>query len=544
MQNAKAIVPKPINEPILSYAPGTPERAALKARIEELKSQQIEVPLIIGGQEIKTGNMGEMRVPHEHEHILGHYHMAGPKEVKMAIEAAMDAWQTWSKMPWESRAAIFKKMASILQRHGDQTLNAATILGQSKNAFQAEIDASCEMIDFLNFNCWYAQELYSQQPTYSPDGMWNRLEHRPLEGFIFAVTPFNFTSIAGNLPAAPALMGNVALWKPASSAVYSGHFMMNLFREAGIPDGVINYIPGSGRDVGPIVMESPSLAGVHFTGSTAVFQGMWKTVGENIANYKSYPRIVGETGGKDFCIAHESSDVDALATSMVRGAFEYQGQKCSALSRAYIPTTIWPELKEKFLAQVNEIKMGSPEDFSNFLNAVIDKAAFDSISEYIKNAKAASDAEIITGGNCDDSVGYFIEPTTILTDNPKYTTMCEEIFGPVLTIYLYDPKDWKLTLELVDTTSPYALTGCVWGQDREAVNEATEKLTHAAGNFYINDKPTGAVVGQQPFGGSRASGTNDKAGSMFNLIRWISMRTIKETFDPPKDFRYPFMNEK
>ncbi len=544
MQNAKAIVPKPINEPILSYAPGTPERAALKARIEELKSQQIEVPLIIGGQEIKTGNMGEMRVPHEHEHILGHYHMAGPKEVKMAIEAAMDAWQTWSKMPWESRAAIFKKMASILQRHGDQTLNAATILGQSKNAFQAEIDASCEMIDFLNFNCWYAQELYSQQPTYSPDGMWNRLEHRPLEGFIFAVTPFNFTSIAGNLPAAPALMGNVALWKPASSAVYSGHFMMNLFREAGIPDGVINYIPGSGRDVGPIVMESPSLAGIHFTGSTAVFQGMWKTVGDNIANYKSYPRIVGETGGKDFCIAHESSDVDALATSMVRGAFEYQGQKCSALSRAYIPTTIWPELKEKYLAQVNEIKMGSPEDFSNFMNAVIDKAAFDSISEYIKNAKAASDAEIITGGNCDDSVGYFIEPTTILTDNPKYTTMCEEIFGPVLTIYLYDPKDWKLTLELVDTTSPYALTGCVWGQDREAVNEATEKLTHAAGNFYINDKPTGAVVGQQPFGGSRASGTNDKAGSMFNLIRWVSMRTIKETFDPPKDFRYPFMDEK
>ena len=544
MQNAKAIVPKPINEPILSYAPGTPERAALKARIEELKSQQIEVPLIIGGQEIKTGNMGEMRVPHEHEHILGHYHMAGPKEVKMAIEAAMDAWQTWSKMPWESRAAIFKKMASILQRHGDQTLNAATILGQSKNAFQAEIDASCEMIDFLNFNCWYAQELYGQQPTYSPDGMWNRLEHRPLEGFIFAVTPFNFTSIAGNLPAAPALMGNVALWKPASSAVFSGHFMMNLFREAGIPDGVINYIPGSGRDVGPIVMESPNLAGIHFTGSTAVFQGMWKTVGDNIANYKSYPRIVGETGGKDFCIAHESSDVDALATSMVRGAFEYQGQKCSALSRAYIPTTIWPELKEKYLAQVNEIKMGSPEDFSNFMNAVIDKAAFDSISKYIKNAKAASDAEIITGGNCDDSVGYFIEPTTILTDNPKYTTMCEEIFGPVLTIYLYEPKDWKLTLELVDTTSPYALTGCVWGQDREAVNEATEKLTHAAGNFYINDKPTGAVVGQQPFGGSRASGTNDKAGSMFNLIRWVSMRTIKETYDPPKDFRYPFMNEK
>ena len=543
MQNAKAIVPKPVNEPILSYAPGTPERAALKARIQDLKSQQIEVPLIIGGQEIKTGNMGEMRIPHDHNHVLGHYHMAGKKEVQMAIDAAMDAWKTWSKMPWESRAAIFKKMATILQRHNDQTINAATMLGQSKNAFQAEVDASCEMIDFLNFNCWYAQDLYSQQPTYSPDGMWNRLEHRPLEGFIFAVTPFNFTSIAGNLPAAPALMGNVALWKPASSAVYSAHFMMKLFKEAGVPDGVINFIPGSGREVGPNVMSDPNLAGVHFTGSTAVFQGMWKTVGENIANYKSYPRIVGETGGKDFCIAHESSDVDALATAMVRGAFEYQGQKCSALSRAYIPTTIWPELKKKYVKQVNEIKMGDPENFSNFMNAVIDKSAFDSISDFIKGANEAADAEIITGGNCDDSVGYFIEPTTILTDNPKFTTMCEEIFGPVLTIYLYNPKDWEATLKLVDTTSPYALTGCVWGQDREAVNDATEKLTHAAGNFYINDKPTGAVVGQQPFVGSRASGTNDKAGSIFNLIRWISMRTIKETFDPPKNFRYPFMGE-
>ena len=543
MQNAKAIVPKPVNEPILSYAPGTPERAALKARIQDLKSQQIEVPLIIGGQEIKTGNMGEMRIPHDHNHVLGHYHMAGKKEVQMAIDAAMDAWKTWSKMPWESRAAIFKKMATILQRHNDQTINAATMLGQSKNAFQAEVDASCEMIDFLNFNYWYAQDLYSQQPTYSPDGMWNRLEHRPLEGFIFAVTPFNFTSIAGNLPAAPALMGNVALWKPASSAVYSAHFMMKLFKEAGVPDGVINFIPGSGREVGPNVMSDPNLAGVHFTGSTAVFQGMWKTVGENIANYKSYPRIVGETGGKDFCIAHESSDVDALATAMVRGAFEYQGQKCSALSRAYIPTTIWPELKKKYVKQVNEIKMGDPENFSNFMNAVIDKSAFDSISDFIKGANEAADAEIITGGNCDDSVGYFIEPTTILTDNPKFTTMCEEIFGPVLTIYLYNPKDWEATLKLVDTTSPYALTGCVWGQDREAVNDATEKLTHAAGNFYINDKPTGAVVGQQPFGGSRASGTNDKAGSIFNLIRWISMRTIKETFDPPKNFRYPFMGE-
>ena len=543
MQNAKAIVPKPINEPVLSYAPGTPERARLKSRIKELKSQEIEVPIIIGGQEIKTGDMGEMRVPHDHSHLLGRFHKAGKKEIKMAIESAMDAWSSWSKMPWESRAAIFNKMASILQRHGEQTINASTILCQSKNVYQAEIDASCEMIDFLNFNSWYAQQLYSQQPTYSPDGMWNRLEHRPLEGFVFAVSPFNFTSIGGNLTAAPALMGNVVLWKPASSAVYSSHFMMNLFREAGVPDGVINFIPGSGRDVGPNVLKDPNLAGIHFTGSTAVFQGMWKTVGENISNYKSYPRIVGETGGKDFCIAHESSDVDALATAMVRGAFEYQGQKCSALSRTYIPTTIWPELKEKYLAQVEAIKMGDPEDFSNFMNAVIDQSAFDSITAYIDGAKKATDAEIITGGNYDGSKGYFIEPTTILTDNPKYITMCEEIFGPVLTIYLYDPKDWEATLELVDSTSPYALTGCVWGQDREAVNEATEKLTHAAGNFYINDKPTGAVVGQQPFGGSRASGTNDKAGSMFNLIRWISMRTIKETFDPPKNFAYPFMDD-
>jgi len=543
MKNAKTIVPKPLNEPILSYAPGTEERTALKKRIKELKSQKIEVPLIIGGKEIKTGNLGEMRIPHDHQHLLGHYHMAGPKEIEMAINSAMEAWDSWSKMPWESRAAIFKKMASILQRHDDQTLNAATMLGQSKNAFQAEIDASCEMIDFLNFNCWYAQELYSQQPTYSPDGIWNRLEHRPLEGFIFAVTPFNFTSIAGNLPAAPALMGNVSIWKPASSAVYSSYFMMKLFLEAGVPEGVINFVPGSGKDIGPTIMKNQNLAGVHFTGSTNVFQGMWKTIGENINNYKSYPRIVGETGGKDFCIAHESANLEELSTAMVRGAFEYQGQKCSALSRAYIPTSIWPELSKSYLKKVNEIKVGDVENFSNFMNAVIDKPAFDSIKSYIENAKNDADAEIITGGDYDESVGYFIEPTTILTNDPKYTTMCEEIFGPVLTVYLYDPKKWEETLHLVNTTSPYALTGCVWGKDSEAINFATEKLTHAAGNFYINDKPTGAVVGQQPFGGSRASGTNDKAGSIFNLIRWVSMRTIKETFDPPKDFEYPFMND-
>ena len=543
MKNAKTIVPKPLNEPILSYSPGTEERTTLKKRIKELKSQKIEVPLIIGGKEIKTGNLGEMRIPHDHQHLLGHYHMAGPKEIEMAINSAMEAWDSWSKMPWESRAAIFKKMASILQRHDDQTLNAATMLGQSKNAFQAEIDASCEMIDFLNFNCWYAQELYSQQPTYSPDGIWNRLEHRPLEGFIFAVTPFNFTSIAGNLPAAPALMGNVSIWKPASSAVYSSYFMMKLFLEAGVPEGVINFVPGSGKDIGPTIMKNQNLAGVHFTGSTNVFQGMWKTIGENINNYKSYPRIVGETGGKDFCIAHESANLEELSTAMVRGAFEYQGQKCSALSRAYIPTSIWPELSKSYLKKVNEIKVGDVENFSNFMNAVIDKPAFDSITSYIENARNDVDAEIITGGDYDESVGYFIQPTTILTNDPKYTTMCEEIFGPVLTVYLYDPKKWEETLHLVNTTSPYALTGCVWGKDSEAINFATEKLTHAAGNFYINDKPTGAVVGQQPFGGSRASGTNDKAGSIFNLIRCVSMRTIKETFDPPKDFEYPFMND-
>ena len=543
MKNAKTIVPKPLNEPILSYGPGTKERIALKNRIKELKSQKIEIPLIIGGKEVKTGNLAEIRVPHDHRHLLGHYHLAGEKEVNMAIDSAMEAWESWSRMPWESRAAIFKKMASILQRPNDQTLNAATMLGQSKNAFQAEIDASCEMIDFLNFNCWYAQELYSQQPTYSPDGIWNRLEHRPLEGFVFAATPFNFTSIAGNLPAAPALMGNVCIWKPASSAVYSSYFMMKLFLEAGVPEGVINFIPGSGKDIGPTIMKNQNLAGVHFTGSTRVFQGMWKTIGENINNYKSYPRIVGETGGKDFCIAHESSNIEELSTAMVRGAFEYQGQKCSALSLAYIPTSIWPELSENYIKKVKKIKVGDVEDFSNFMNAVIDKSAFDSITSYIDKSRKDDGTKIITGGNYDDSVGYYIEPTTILVKDPKYTTMCEEIFGPVLTIYLYDPNEWEQTLNLVDNTSPYALTGCVWGTDSEAINFATEKLTHAAGNFYINDKPTGAVVGQQPFGGSRASGTNDKAGSIFNLIRWVSMRTIKETFDPPKDFEYPFMDK-
>jgi len=536
-------IPIPVNEPIKDYDPGSPEKASLQAKADELSSQVIDIPLVIGGEEIRTGNTAQCIMPHDHEHVLANFHQAGEKEVEMAINASQEAWQSWSKKPLEERAEIYIKVADLLAGSWRDTINAATMLNMSKNVFQAEIDSACEMIDFFRFNPWYAQELASHQPMYSPEPTKNSVELRPLEGFVFAVSPFNFTSIGGNLPSAPALMGNVALWKPASSAVYPAHFIMQLFKEAGLPDGVINFIPGRGSQVGPNVMNSPLLAGVHFTGSTAVFQGMWKHIGENIQNYKTYPRIVGETGGKDFCLAHESVNKDALVTAMVRGAFEYQGQKCSAMSRAYIPTTIWDDVKEKYLAEVDSIKMGDPKDFTNFMNAVIDRSAFESISEFIDFAKNADDAEILTGGGYDDSKGFFIEPTTILTDNPKFRTMCEEIFGPVLTIYLYDPNNWKETLTLVDTTSDYALTGCVMGEDMEAVQEAKDALTHSAGNFYINDKPTGAVVGQQPFGGSRASGTNDKAGSMFNLVRWVSQRTIKENFAPPTDYRYPFMDE-
>ncbi|MFL3024834.1 MAG: L-glutamate gamma-semialdehyde dehydrogenase [Candidatus Neomarinimicrobiota bacterium] len=537
-------IPKPINEPIKSYAPGSPEKTSLKNCIQDLKSKTIEVPLIIGGEEIKSNNLSEMYIPHDHQHVLGNYHKAGLKEVNMAIDASLEAWKNWSKTSIEERANIFLKAADLLAGPWRDTVNAATMLNMSKNVYQAEIDAACELIDFFRFNAWYAQDLTEHQPMYSPEGMKNSLELRPLEGFVFAVSPFNFASIGGNLPCAPAMMGNVALWKPASSAVYPAYFIMQLLIEAGLPKGVINFIPGSGRDVGPNVISDSNLAGIHFTGSTNVFQGMWKTIGENIANYKSYPRIVGETGGKDFCIAHESADIDALSTAMVRGAFEYQGQKCSAMSRAYIPTTIWDALKSKYISQVNEIKMGDPEDFSNFMNAVIDKTAFDSISEFINFANDSSDAQILTGGKYNEEKGYFIEPTTILTSNPKFRTMCEEIFGPVLTIFLYDPTKWHETLKLVDSTSEYALTGCVISEDKKALKEAKDALIHSAGNFYINDKPTGAVVGQQPFGGGRASGTNDKAGSMFNLVRWVSMRTVKETFEPPKDFGYPFMDEK
>jgi len=534
-------IPKPVNEPILNFSPGSPERASLQAKLKELSAKEIEIPLLIGGAEVRTGDTGTCVMPHNHGHVLARFHQAGPAEVAQAISDAKDAWADWSRTPLDERAQIFLKMAKLLAGPYRDIINASTMLNMSKNAYQAEIDAACELIDFWNFNCWFAQELYNHQPMYSPEPTKNSMEHRSLEGFVFAVTPFNFTSIAGNLPSAPALMGNVALWKPASSAVYPAYFIMQLFQEAGLPDGVINFIPGRGSVVGPLVMDHPDLAGVHFTGSTAVFQNMWQHIGGKIQQYKSYPRIVGETGGKDFCVAHESVDRDALVTAMVRGAFEFQGQKCSAMSRAYIPTTIWAEIRDQYLAEVATVKMGDPSDFSNFVNAVIDQASFDSIKEFIEYAAHADDAEILTGGKCDDSVGYFIEPTTILTTNPEFRTMCEEIFGPVLTIYLYDPAEGQATLELVDSTSPYALTGCVMATNKAAIAEAAAALTHSAGNFYINDKPTGAVVGQQPFGGSRASGTNDKAGSMFNLARWVSQRTVKENFDPPKNYRYPFL---
>ena len=534
---------KAVNEPILSFAAGSPERASLQAKYDEMAAQTIEIPLIIGGKEIKTGDTGNCVMPHNHQHVLATFHKAGETEANMAIDAAMDTWKTWSKTSLEERTAIFRKAAELLQGPWRDTINAATMLNQSKNAFQAEIDAACELIDFFNFNAQYAEEIYANQPLISPDGMYNHLEYRPLEGFIFAITPFNFTSIAANLPSAPALLGNVALWKPASSAVLPCYYLMKMLEEAGLPAGVINFIPGSGGKVGNPVLSNLNLAGIHFTGSTATFHHIWKTIGTNIDKYKTYPRIVGETGGKDFCLAHESVDTDELATAMIRGAFEFQGQKCSAMSRAYIPSTIWDDVKEKYLSDLGTVKVGSPRDFSNFVNAVIDKPAFDSITTYIDFAKNSDDAEIISGGTYDDSEGYFIQPTTILTTDPKFKTMEEEIFGPVLTIYLYDPADWDAIIDLVDSTSQYALTGCIMGKNKEALAEAKDRLMHAAGNFYINDKPTGAVVGQQPFGGSRASGTNDKAGSNLNLLRWISLRTVKETFDTPTDYRYPFLEQ-
>ena len=542
MSNAKFSTPGPENEPILSYQPGSPERRQLKESLDKLSSETIEIPLVIGGKEVKTGNLGKCVMPHDHQHVLATYHKAGPQEIEAAIEASQEAWKSWSTMPWWERASLFNRMASLLSDPWRATLSAATMLGQSKNVFQAEIDASCELIDFLNFNTKYMEAIYEQQPI-SSKGMWNRVEQRPLEGFVFAVTPFNFTAIAGNLPTAPAMMGNTVVWKPASSAVLSGYYLMKLFQEAGLPDGVVNFLPGSGADIGNIVLQHPKLAGVHFTGSTEVFQGMWKIVGENIASYRTYPRIVGETGGKDFIFVHPSADIAEVSTAIVRGAFEYQGQKCSAASRAYIPASIWPALTELLVETIKTIKVGDVRDFTNFVNAVIDRPAFESITEYIDLARHSSDAKIIAGGGSDDSRGYFIEPTVIVTTDPHFKTMEEEIFGPVITLYMYDDSRFEETLRLCDSTSPYALTGAILARDREAIDLASRTLLHAAGNFYINDKCTGSVVGQQPFGGGRASGTNDKAGSMINLLRWVSPRTTKETFVSPTDYRYPFMEE-
>jgi 1-pyrroline-5-carboxylate dehydrogenase len=532
-----------INEPIKSYLAGSEERVSLQKKYDELASETIEIPIIINGKAIETNDLGKCIMPHDHQKVLATYHKTSNIEVDQAIQSSLDAWSDWSKTDLGFRTNIFKKAATLLAGKWRNTINAATMLNQSKNAFQAEIDSACELIDFFNFNALYAENIYNRQNLISPEGMKNSLEYRSLEGFIFAITPFNFTSIAGNLPTAPAIMGNVSIWKPASSAVLACYYLMEMLKEAGLPDGVINFLPGSGSEVGDPILNHPSLAGVHFTGSTNTFNHIWKTIGSNIDQYKTYPRIVGETGGKNFCLAHDSCDIDVLVTAMVRGAFEYQGQKCSAMSRAYIPTSIWSNVKEKLLSEIETIKIGSPKDFSNFMNAVIDKASFDTISSYINYAKNHETAEIISGGGCDDSKGYFIEPTTILTTDPLFKTMREEIFGPVLTIFLYEPEKWDETIKLVGSTSDYGLTGCIISKDNEKINQATEQLTHSAGNFYINDKPTGAVVGQQPFGGSRASGTNDKAGSELNLLRWVSVRTIKENFDPPNDYRYPFLNK-
>ena len=533
-------VPTAKNDPVRSYRKNSPERAALLAEVARLKSQTIDIPMVIGGKEVTTSEKIKLTPPHEHSHILGHASKGTAQHVQDAINAALAAKEKWAAMRWEQRLAIFMKAGDLLRTKYRNTVLAATMLAQSKNVFQAEIDAACELIDFLHFNVEFAAEIYGEQP-YSPDGMWNRLEYRPLEGFVLAVTPFNFTAIAGNLPTSAAMMGNTVVWKCANTQIYSAHFLMKLFMEAGMPDGVINLVFSGGKDVGEICFKNPDFAGVHFTGSTGVFQGMWKAIGDNIQTYKTYPRVVGETGGKDFVFAHPQADVHAFSTALTRGAFEYQGQKCSAASRAYCPASLWETVKSNLMRDLKEIKMGTVEDPSNFVNAVIDEASFDNIVNYIKAAKKSNDAEVILGGGYDKSKGYFIEPTIILAKKPQYASMCEEIFGPVLTIYVYEDVNWRETLKIADSTSPYALTGAIFSQCRYAIEEMTEALKNSAGNFYINDKPTGAVVGQQPFGGARASGTNDKAGSKLNLLRWVSVRTIKETFNPPHDYKYPFL---
>ena len=535
-------IKQPCNEPVLSYKPGSRERELMIEELNRQTAETVEIPLIIGGKEVRTGNTGEIIMPHDHRHRLGTYHKAGEQEVNQAIAAALNAREEWENTPWIERVSITMRAAELISTKYRFILNAATMLNQGKNVQQAEIDAVCEMADFLRFNPYYMNLIYSEQPI-SDRSTLNRMEFRPLEGFVFAVTPFNFTSIAGNLPSAPAVMGNVVVWKPASTAVLSAYYLMRLFKEAGFPDGVINFIPGSGAAVGPTVLKSPHLAGVHFTGSTEVFRGIWRTIGENIAHYRAYPRIVGETGGKDFLFVHASADVREVCTGIVRGAFEYQGQKCSAASRGYVPRHMWPDIRSGIGDMLSQITVGDPMDFTNFMNAVIDETAFDDIMGYIEKARESSAAEIVFGGKGDKSKGYFIEPTVILTTDPHFVTMEEEIFGPVFTVYLYDEAEYEETLRLCDETSPYALTGAIFGHDRAAVMTAFRLLTHAAGNFYINDKPTGAVVGHQPFGGGRASGTNDKAGSHINLHRWTSPRTIKENLNPPTDFKYEFMKE-
>jgi 1-pyrroline-5-carboxylate dehydrogenase len=538
--NGNRRVPPPVNEPIKSYAPGSPERAELKARLRSMSNERVDIPLIIGGQEVHTGELAESVMPHNHRHVLGNWHRASAEHIDLAVKAAQEAAKDWANWAWEDRAAVFLKAAELLATTWRATLNAATMLGQSKTAFQAEIDAACELIDFWRFNPHYAQNLYDEQPL-SDRTMWNQLDYRPLEGFVYAVTPFNFTSIAGNLPTAPALMGNTVIWKPASSAMLSAYYIMELLEEAGLPPGVINFVPGDAGMISDKLLSHRDLAGVHFTGSTAVFNNMWKTIGASMSRYKSYPRIVGETGGKDFIIAHPSADPVALSVAIARGGFEYQGQKCSAASRVYIPESIWPEVRDRTVAIMQDIRMGDVTDFRNFMGAVIDKKAFTKIGEYLEHGH--KNATVVAGGVARGEDGYFIEPTLIETKDPGYRLLREEIFGPVVTAHVYPDNKWAETLRIVDETSPYALTGAVFSRDRQAMRQAALALRNAAGNFYINDKPTGAVVGQQPFGGARGSGTNDKAGSKLNLVRWISPRTIKETFSPPLDYRYPFMSE-
>ena len=533
-------VPPPLNEPNLGYLPGSPERAELKARLAAMASERIDIPVIVGGREIRTGRTHEAVMPHDHQHVLADWHVADEQHVREAIAAAKRASCEWSRWRWEDRAAIFLRAAELLTTTWRQTLNAATMLGQSKTAFQAEIDSASELIDFLRFNAYFAQELYAEQPI-SSHGVQNRMDYRPLEGFVYAITPFNFTAIGGNLPTAPALMGNTVIWKPASSAMLSGYYILRLLERAGLPPGVINFVPGDPVQITNILLDSPDLAGIHFTGSTSVFNSMWKKVGENVGRYRSYPRIVGETGGKDFIVAHPSAEPQELAVAIVRGGFEYQGQKCSAASRVYIPKSLWGEVRDRCVEMMRDIRQGDVTDFRTFMGAVIDKKSFDKISSYLDDAK--KNAKIIQGGTARGETGYFIEPTLIETQDPAYRLLCEEIFGPVVTAYVYDDDEWTDTLDVIDRTSPYALTGSVFSTDRTAVLEATDALRNAAGNFYVNDKPTGAIVGQQPFGGARASGTNDKAGSKLNLVRWVSARTIKETFSPPRDYKYPYMSE-